>query len=533
MPTIGGKIISISGGIFHSFTANGRFGYTDCESTSWIASTSIICLVAAGVNSEWHGSVVVTSGSAVGSLTEAATYDAPISALTPSNVKLTSDIVLIMGVDLGLMDSTLQGRFSLSSAESSTWFSDTLVLCLSNSGISSTLSVFVTIARVVDTLSQALSYDGPKIASVVVHQKEMKISWSVAGKNFGVNALSPSSRLGFSQALATRWLSDSSIFCQSSGNHLAIRLIAVTSGQLVGSLTNANVHVGFGVLAVVPSNHPIWISSLLQVAGKGFGLNSFSGSVRLGHSASQLTEWVSDSIIICKTSPGSSGQSVAAFLVVTISRAKISLSGCFSYDTMSLSSVQASNLRAWSSMGISLFGASWGESGLSPRVRVGASDTLSTVWISDTFVLCKLLPGYHVHPQVVATLSGYQGTLFQSLSYDLPSILLTQAIRSQRESEMTDWNTNGISIRCKQVNHVQRVIVQRAFMNRVVIIKNSIALQLGTFNTRFEEMNQVIGLHKPYRERNHMKLNAIVLRQDSKQFQTDKHMKRQKKQIRP
>jgi len=481
MPSTGGKITTISGMLLVSFTSIGRFGYTVCESTNWVAVTSIKCLVAAGVNSEMRGSVVVTSGIAVGSLTETTTYDAPISALTPSNMKLVGDVVLVMGVDLGMMDSTLQVRFSVSSAESSTWGSDTMVFCLLSSGFSSTLSVFVTVSRVVDALSQALSYDGPKISSVAVHREGMKLFWSVTGKNFGVNAFSPISRLGFSQSFATQWHSDSSISCQSASSHVSIRLVTLTSGRLVGSLTRPNVHTGFGVSAVVLSNRPIWPSSLLQVAGKKFGLISFSGSVRIGHSASQLTEWVSESIIVCKISSGSSRKSAAASFVVTISKAKFSLSDSFSYDTMSLSSIQASNVRPWSSVGLSVIGASWGDSGLSPRVRVGVSDTLSTVWISDTFVLCQLSPGYHVHPQVVASLSGSQATLSQSLSYDLPSILLTQAVRSQQKCETTDWNTDGTSIRCKTVKHVKSL---------VVIIKNSISLRLDILKTRFKMMRQ-------------------------------------------
>jgi len=466
LPTTGGKTTTISGAVF-SFSDKGRFEFTSCEVTDWVAFTSIQCRVAAGVNTQFLASVVVTMCMAVGSLSEAATYDAPISALTPSNVKPFGNVVLVMGVDLGLMDSTLKGRFSSSSAEHSNWVSDTTVVCLSPSGISTTLSVFVTVSRVVDALSQALSYDGPSIAFFAGHREGVRASWSVAGKNFGVNVFSPSSRLGFSRALTTQWQSDSSISCQSASGHPIIRFIAVTSGRSVGSLTRPNFDVGVVFSAVMQSTGPSWGGSLLQLAGKAFGLSSHSGSVRIGHSASPRTEWVSESIVVCKISPGSIRRSVSASFVLTIRRARFSLSASFSYDAMSLSSVQASNLRSWSTVGLSVIGASWGESGLSPRVRVGASDTLSTVWVSDTFVLCRLSPGYNVHPQIVATLSRNEGTLSQSLSYDLPSILFTQAMRSQRDCETTDWtDDHSLSLKFQAV--------QKA------IIKNSISDRLGT-----------------------------------------------------
>ena len=130
--------------------------------------------------------------------------------------------------------------------------------------------------------------------------------------------------------------------------------------------------------------------------------------------------------------------------------------------------MQASNLRSWSYVGLSVIGVNVGGFDLSPRVRLGGSDAVSSVWISDTCLLCKLSPGFHENPQLVVTLASQQSTMSGCTSYDIPSILLTQAIRSRLESEASRWIADT-SVKCNsvEVQFSSRRIIRDAHFKRL------------------------------------------------------------------
>ena len=136
--------------------------------------------------------------------------------------------------------------------------------------------------------------------------------------------------------------------------------------------------------------------------GLNFGLMDSTINIRLTGSSTESSAWLSYTAVACSCSSGIS--SLVSSLIVTISRHKSTLSSSFSYDQISLSSVQASNLRRWSSVGLSVIGVNIGGFGFSSRIRFGGSDSVLTSWISDTFVSCKLSPGFHENPQLVVTL---------------------------------------------------------------------------------------------------------------------------------
>jgi len=328
MPTTGQITTTISG-ISFWFTDAGRNGFTTCQATTWVSGTSLTCFAAQGVSN--LQSVMATSGIAVGTLSLAGSYDSPISAIEPSNIKSNHGIVLVLGSDLGTMDTTIKGRLSSTGAEYSLWLSDTLMVCKSSTGIGSTLPVFATIGRSVDDLTQALSYDVPTLVSVFANSQGDV--WSVNGINFGIIGVSQSNRVGFTQSLASLWQSDSSISCITASGHPVIRLITLTVGQSTASLTRPNVDAGISLSGVMQSNVASSHDSLIALMGKFFGLASYSGSVRVELSACQLTEWVSESTILCKISPSAFHHSASdGACIVTICGAASTLSLSFTYD---------------------------------------------------------------------------------------------------------------------------------------------------------------------------------------------------------
>ena len=212
-----------------------------------------------------------------------------------------------------------------------------------------------------------------------------------------------------------------------------------------------------------------------MVFGLDFGLTDSTINIRLTGSSTESSAWLSYTAVACSCSSGIS--SLVSSLIVTISRHKSTLSSSFSYDHISLSSVQASNLKRWSSVGLSVIGVNIGGFGLSPRIRLGGSDSVLTSWTSDTFVSCKLSPGFHENPQLVVTLARKQSTMSGCVSYDMPSILLTQAIRSRLESEASRWIADT-SLTCNSAPAASSRIVRGVHFKRLDDLATEMRLKL-------------------------------------------------------
>jgi hypothetical protein len=66
----------------------------------------------------------------------------------------------------------------------------------------------------------------------------------------------------------------------------------------------------------------------------------------------------------------------------------------------------------------------------------------------------------------VVTLARKQSTMSGCLSYDMPSILLTQAIRSRLESETSSWIAYT-SLKCKSASVASSRIVRDVHFKRL------------------------------------------------------------------
>jgi len=206
--------------------------------------------------------------------------------------------------------------------------------------------------------------------------------------------------------------------------------------------------------------------SLLRMLGHAFGHASYSPAPRVGNSAAARTAWMSASSIMCRMSV-TAGKS-ALSLALTVRGVIGTLSSSLSYDVISLSSVSAGNLRAWSPVNISVVGANWGHFGSSPRVRVASTDALATSWQSDTGVECQLARGYHTRPRLVATMATLRSTLSDAISYDtieIASIFFTQALRNDRQFEATTSWPSDSSLLC---NKAAAEMVTRRLLNGIV-----------------------------------------------------------------
>lgn len=447
-----------------------RLGFTGAEASDWSSATSVRCKSAAGTNlpaGDLH--VVVTALVKVGTLSQAFTFNSPISSFIPANqpTRGRTASLTMFGSDFGMSGASLAGRFGPTACESSGWTSDSSMTCLAAAGTFASLSAAVTVADAVDSASTVLSYDMPRLASVESDPQVNTTVLIAKGSNIGTFQASQAGRMAATACEATEWISNTMLACRTRAwiaDSEAYGKVVVTSGRMVGSLSGAAAYHG-RISALHRSNFHHRGGEVV-VFGLGFGLIDSSINVRITGSSAESSTWLSHTTVACSCSSGISN--IVSSLIVTISRKKSTYSPGFSYDKISLSSVQASNLRSWSYVGLSVIGVNVGGFDLSPRVRLGGSDAVSSVWISDTCLLCKLSPGFHENPQLVVTLASQQSTMSGCTSYDIPSILLTQAIRSRLESEASRWIADT-SVKCNsvEVQFSSRRIIRDAHFKRL------------------------------------------------------------------
>lgn len=186
-PAMGRTVLTVSGTSFGVFDSSlrARVGHTACTSTVWASDTSLKCGVPKGLRSSL--SITVSSGAGLlQTRGTAISYDLVVPAsVFPSNGPVTGGTqVTISAVNLGAFDISPRVRLGATACPSSTWVSDSTILCkiASNTSIFDLAkSIVVTVGDSLATRAAAFQYDA--IADVPL-QKDMavvKLTLSVNG----------------------------------------------------------------------------------------------------------------------------------------------------------------------------------------------------------------------------------------------------------------------------------------------------------------------------------------------------------------
>ena len=232
------------------YTGASRVGSTACEASGWDSDSSLRCLSSGGLVATLR--VAVTAGIRAGSVTEGLSFDVPmldeaLRANTPSTgaVSLT-----VLGSNLAHSAYSPAARLAATACEASAWESDSSVRCLTAGGAFATARVAVTAGARAGSMTEATSYDTPQPGHVVNDPASPDNSTAngspsggaalrVTASGLGVQRYSHAARVGASACEATRWESDSSIFCTAPRGAGATLRVAITVGARAGSLTEA------------------------------------------------------------------------------------------------------------------------------------------------------------------------------------------------------------------------------------------------------------------------------------------------------
>eukprot|EP00292_Cryptomonas_paramecium_P006272 CAMPEP_0113682728 /NCGR_PEP_ID=MMETSP0038_2-20120614/12847_1 /TAXON_ID=2898 /ORGANISM="Cryptomonas paramecium" /LENGTH=413 /DNA_ID=CAMNT_0000601875 /DNA_START=45 /DNA_END=1283 /DNA_ORIENTATION=+ /assembly_acc=CAM_ASM_000170 len=375
-----------------AFSGAVRVGGTSCESTTWEADTSVRCQAGQGVMQSLK--VFVTSGGAGRSVTRAFSVGlAALSVVRGTNRAGTgSASVTVQGANLGLTTYTGSARSGGSACERTTWGSDTAVRCEVAHGNFNSRRISVTIGIVHGSVSFAFSSD--KIHSSLVLRSNGPAttgssSVTLHGSNFGLVSFSGSSRLGFSACERSAWQSDTSLRCQRAQGTGGSRRVSLTVGVRAGTVTYA-VSMGDPLVAssAMRANAGSTGSTSLTILGLGFGLTSFTGSLRLGSSACERTTWEADTATRVRTAKGICASRPVR---LTVGLQGGSLTFVVSIDLASLTVARRLNAASSGSASITLHGAGLGLSGsFTTAVVVRHTDGERTTWESDTSTRCAV-----------------------------------------------------------------------------------------------------------------------------------------------
>ena len=315
---IGSSVILVASGLMSadSYTARGRLGGTGCEASVWTSDSSLACRSAAGLGRS--ASASVTAGSQTGTVTEAASYDAPTIAGGAANVASRGvDMLSVVGSNIGAASYSAKGRLGGTGCEASVWTSDSSLACRSAAGLGGTTPVAITLCLVSSSLSDATSYDVPPVSGILI-SNVMTLGSSfvtLSGSDFGSFDTTVGVRIESSSCIASKWFSLSSVVCHVTAGVSSSASVAVTVTSQAGTLSEALsfdrpeiLRVG-GQLANAPSASSSG-GRIRVLLGIEFGRFDSTQQGRAGGTACESSVWTSSSAVLCSAARITGGSKI-------------------------------------------------------------------------------------------------------------------------------------------------------------------------------------------------------------------------------
>eukprot|EP00960_Hanusia_phi_P069135 767009-Hanusia_phi.AAC.13 len=231
--------------------------------------------------------------------------------------------------------------------------------------------------------------------------------------------------VGLSFSSSTFWLSETSLSCKVSAGSGHSKTFVITTSRTSSSSSEAFTFDHLEVVGLVSNHSNIFSRATLSV-GISASYLSWSTSSRLGLTASEVTQWMSETEIRCK-SFFSLGPCYA--IVVTTSMCASSISEVLSFDISSLktendSSTNAATLNPSHAL---VIGQNFLAFSASPMVRVGRSSAETSTWLSSSALACRSSALVAATLKFTATVSQGVGTSTECFTSDRPTIVMQEA----------------------------------------------------------------------------------------------------------
>jgi hypothetical protein len=419
-------------GIFENFrnSLTTTFGQTAADQTYWLSSSTINAHAPSGLQSSMQ--LVITSSRAVGTLTDAVSYNTVVlyELASASNVAARpASWMTIEAHDLLNLDISGQLRVHSTAMESSKWISDTCVIGLHPAGISVSYGLKVTAGAMCGSITQAVSFDStramylmPVSNTAITPVHIVTFQWS--GTVY--TDVSQRGRLGQTACENTAWLSDSSLLCRPSCGLQSSHKTLVTAGLLQTTRTEVfSIDVGVLIVAM-PSNYASIGATFMTVQGSNMGLSTYTGRIRDGQTACEASEWISETSMRCRAATGYG----SGFVVLTAGQKASSICSACTFDVPIISSITPTNMMTVYSVSMTLAGLNFVNSDKTSTVRTGGTPCEASTWKSSSSILCKVATGISTLLGITASVKSGSGTLSNSFSYSGPTVSTTSIVNA-------------------------------------------------------------------------------------------------------
>jgi len=170
-------------------------------------------------------------------------------------------------------------------------------------------------------------------------------------------------------------------------------------------------------------NQPAASGGTLTVEGNSFGyLTDSTPSFSLGASSCTTTIWTATTTVMCYPSPGS-GSLLNA--VVSVASGLGTYQQRFTYDAPRITNVNLYNTPTSTGVQLTFAGVNYGVADPTASARVGVVSCATSVWSSNTAVLCLPTSSYGAAQTMAVTVSALVGTLSSFLTFDAPVLTTT------------------------------------------------------------------------------------------------------------
>ena len=410
-----------------------RVGSTSGEGTFWNSDSAVILKLSSG--KLVSRSALATVGVQVGSISVSLSYDLPVVSIfeRSNGIVLGSFPTFILGYGFALHSNTINARGGFTRIAVSTWNSDTALFCQSIRGQQSSSKIIVTIGSLEKSLSCAYSQD----LIVIVSEGQGNVattgamSLTATGALFGLTIASSHARQHISDCENSLWQSDSSVLCKSAAGLISALLpparLLLSVGERAGTASSGISMLEARITSTKASNKGIDDArSGFTVSGSDFGSVSFCLVVKFGGTSCEFSMWFSDSAVSVKPAKGH-GNSILS--LVTVGGLQYTLTEAMSFNNPNYKNQIGDNsLKNRPSTGTStltVIGVSFGVSSICPQSAIFLTECESSLWNSDTGVLCKVVPFGARTLRAELTVGVLGASLTDSFSFDIPSVSTT------------------------------------------------------------------------------------------------------------
>ena len=403
-----------------SYSLVGRM-HTGMEVTDWRSETAVSCSVARGTMRS--KSLQMTVIHQVGTLSASFSSDSPKISMSRliNDANHRTRSVTVLGANFESILYTEQVRLQQSACESSMWVSESSMKCKPINGEGGSKKMVLTLGQLLGTSSSLLSLDPSSAPRILRSNAGGTGSVSVTLEGAGLVGISMSAKCRFAQSSseATNWQSSVEIPCLIAKGAQGSLYVVLTAATLVSSLTHAISFDRETVSRVSGQNSAVRKAIMVTNTGSAFGPSDGTTSGRVQHSACEQSRWVSETSLLSGLR-----HSLSSSLRTTLTAGNSagSVSALFSSDSVVLHSFTQLNGRTTRSSVIAVNNYQFGRISFTGAVKVAHTHCRSTLWMSESTILCKTAGGIERSTRIVVTCVQRSGSTTQTYSFDVAAL---------------------------------------------------------------------------------------------------------------